>query len=319
MSISIQTIISTIVLNSCVYNASGCLCTESDELDALNKSNSCAILTKSSTINARSGNAEPRKYFSNNNNYSINSMGIPNHGYKYYLEYYIKHYNTLTKPFIQSIYPFNTTELANIINHINMQLNDVTKINYLMEINLSCPNVNNTIGSDMLESYFEIIKKYNTLNIPVGIKLPPYYYPHEFDHVSKVVTKYSNVIKYIVCINSIVNGLYVDIFNETTRIKPNDGFGGIGGKACYSVGLANVHQFYKRLYGVVDIVGCGGITSGADVFSYILAGANAVQIGTCLCNEGVSCFERIVNELCDLMKSKGYDSLSEFYGCLKIQ
>lgn len=311
--------IAKIQLNTCVYNASGCLCTESDELDALDKSISGAILTKSSTINARDGNADPRKYFSPNNDYSINSMGIPNYGYKYYLEYYTKRCLFLTKPFIQSIYPFNITELSTMLNYINTQLNETTKANYMLEINLSCPNVNNTIGSDMLESYFVTIKNYNKLNIPIGIKLPPYYYPHEFDQISKVIAKYSSTIKYIVCINSIVNGLYIDIESETTRIRPNGGFGGIGGKVCYSVGLANVHQFYKRLGGVIDIVGCGGITSGADVFGYILAGASAVQVGTCLCNEGGGCFERIVNELGDLMKDKGYYCLDEFRGGLSTK
>ena len=41
-----------------------------------------------------------------------------------------------------------------------------------------------------------------------------------------------------------------------------------------------------------------------------------VQIGTTLHKEGVGAFERITNELKEIMKEKGYESLEDFRGKL---
>lgn len=79
-------------LPSCIFNASGARCTSVLELAELSKSESGAILTKSCTLEPRSGNVKPR-YYSNTKNdrffqmqslETINSTGLANFGYKYY-------------------------------------------------------------------------------------------------------------------------------------------------------------------------------------------------------------------------------------------
>lgn len=67
----------------------------------------------------------------------------------------------------------------------------------------------------------------------------------------------------------------------------------------------------------IDVVGVGGVESGVDAFELILCGASAVQVGTCHWNEGPKCFNRICQELRDIMKNKGYSSIDEFRGKLK--
>ena len=54
-----------------------------------------------------------------------------------------------------------------------------------------------------------------------------------------------------------------------------------------------------------------------DAFEMILCGATAVQVGTCHWTEGPKCFNRICNELVEIMKSKGYNSIEDFKGQLK--
>lgn len=54
-----------------------------------------------------------------------------------------------------------------------------------------------------------------------------------------------------------------------------------------------------------------------DAFEMILAGASAVQVGTCHWTEGPKCFDRICAELSDIMKEKGYSKVSDFKGKLK--
>ena len=75
-------------------------------------------------------------------------------------------------------------------------------------------------------------------------------------------------------------------------------------------------EFQKRNLDI-DIIGCGGIETGVDVFEHILAGATMVQVGTQLYREGPEVFVRLQNELISILKEKNYNSLSEFRGKLK--
>jgi len=56
---------------------------------------------------------------------------------------------------------------------------------------------------------------------------------------------------------------------------------------------------------------------GQDAFEFLLAGADAVQVGTVFEKEGINCFERINRELEKILERKGYFSVSEVKGKLK--
>jgi len=279
-------------------------------LDDLNNSKSGAILTKSSTIEPRKGNKFPRFYLKDKY-FSINSMGLPNSGYKYYVDYYLQ--NKCKKPYIQSLYPFNSNELVEMFQYINSKIKRTTS--YSLEINVSCPNVDNETSMSMIDEYLDIIKQNNIHNIPVGLKLAPYITSSDFDRVGNILLKYTDSLGYITCSNSVM-GLEIDTDTDTTVITPNSGLGGIGGNTCRSIGLSNVYNFHMRLGNKIDIVGCGGVSSGNDVYAYILAGANAVQLGTSFYSEGVGIFDRVSKELLDIMNSKGYSDIDEFKGKL---
>ena len=75
--------------------------------------------------------------------------------------------------------------------------------------------------------------------------------------------------------------------------------------------------FFKLLEGQVSIFGVGGIKSGKDVFEFILAGADGVQIATAFEKEGPACFKRISKELDDIFRKKRYKSAVEVKGKLK--
>jgi dihydroorotate dehydrogenase (fumarate) len=90
------------------------------------------------------------------------------------------------------------------------------------------------------------------------------------------------------------------------------GLGGVGGgQTMKSVCLANVYQFRKYLNHTIDIVGCGGIESGRDVYDYLLVGAKCVQIGTQLGTEGPAIFKRLKDELIEIMQNKNNLTLSD--------
>ena len=148
---------------------------------------------------------------------------------------------------------------------------------------------------------------------PLGIKLPPYFDIVHFDQAATIFNKYP--LKFVNCVNSIGNGLYIE--DESVVIRPKNGFGGIGGQYIKPTALANVHAFYQRLKPEIQIIGTGGVLTGRDAFEHILCGASMVQVGTTLHKEGVAAFERITSELKDIMEEKGYESLEDFRGKLK--
>jgi dihydroorotate dehydrogenase (fumarate) len=77
----------------------------------------------------------------------------------------------------------------------------------------------------------------------------------------------------------------IDYQTERTRIAANGGLGGLAGSYIKPISLPNVYNFSWLLKEKIDIIGCGGITIGIDIFEYILCGAKAVQVGTQLIRE----------------------------------
>lgn len=278
----------------CIMNASGCLCMSKEELDDL-KYNSWldAIVTKSGTLVERQAHPKPNLYVDTLG--SINSIGLSNPGYLFYNMY---NYDGL---YIQSLHPFDPNELDEMLNNVTNHI----------ELNVSCPNVNRTTIN--LGEYLKVVEKHKR---KIGIKLPVLFYPEQFDDTSSLLLKYRDNVDFITCCNSIPNGLLVDNSNLTTRIVPNNGLGGIGGSYIKPLGLSNVYNFYRRLGDSIDIIGCGGISTGDDVYDYILCGAKAVQIGTQFLREGVGCFKRIGYELLQKISDNHYSTILEFRGIL---
>ena len=305
---TMETKIYNISLKSCLYNASGVYCTEKKQLDELRHCDEVgAIVTKSCTLNSQHGNPIPRYYDSLFG--SINSMGLPNNGFSYYSDYIFE--NSTTKPIMMSVACNDLKKLKGILLMMDSHIK-------LPEFNLSCPNL---IGKGQICYNFESMEE--TLRIiseiygpeSYGVKLSPYFEMGDFSQIADLLNSHNN-IKYITSINSLGNGLMVDVDLETVTICPKNGFGGVGGVYCLPTALANVRQFYT-LCPRKTIVGCGGVMSGRDAFSHILCGASAVQIGTALCQQGPLIFKKVSRDLRKLMELKGYTSISQFKGHLK--
>ncbi len=310
-NIDLSTQISGFKLQNLVFNASGPRCTTKDELDVLHQSVSGAFISKSATKVLREGNPSPR--YVDVPLGSINSMGLPNNGINFYLDYFTQNQEALTKPMFISIAGLSLEENIEILQKI-----EHSAFFFPVELNLSCPNVlgKPQTGYDferteeVLEKVFEFYTK------PLGIKLPPYFDLIHFEQMAAILNQFP--IQFVTCVNSIGNGLYIDVEQESVVIKPKEGFGGIGGDYIKPTALANVRQFYTLLRKNIDVIGCGGIKSGQDAFEHILCGASAVQIGTQLMKEEVSsCLDRITQELKIIMQQKGYSTIKDFKGKLK--
>lgn len=291
-------------------NASGVHCMTTTELVELEQSNAGAFITKSCTLNERAGNPEPR-YFDVPLG-SINSMGLPNRGFDYYLDYALNYEKQQTQPLFFSIAGMSAAENLEMLTMI-----EKSDFQGITELNLSCPNVPGKpqlaydfeATEDLLQQVFARFTK------PLGIKLPPYFDLAHFDQMAEILNQFP--LTYVNSINSIGNGLYIDPQKEAVVIKPKEGFGGLGGEYVNPTALANVRAFYTRLKPEIKIIGTGGIRNGQDAFEHLLCGATMLQIGTELHKEGPKIFDRITKELEQIMTEKGYRTIDEFRGKLK--
>lgn len=293
---------------SCFMNAAGARCVTREELETLGRSQAGAIVTKSMTLEPRQGNPEPRYYAFTNG--SINSMGLPNLGYRAYAAL-IPELRRFGKPIVASVAGFGEEDFVTIATAINASKPD------LIEVNLSCPNIPGEpqIGydADVTERLLKRVRKVVTM--PMGVKLPPYFDPAHQDKMAQILDRVG--VEFISVINSVGNGLVVDLEKESVVIKPKGGFGGLGGPLIKPMALANVRAFWKLFGGRVPIIGTGGIASGGDAFEHLLCGASAVQVGTAFVEEGTGVFERLESELAVVLGRKGYDSASACVGKLK--
>ncbi|OFN57024.1 MULTISPECIES: dihydroorotate oxidase [unclassified Streptococcus] len=306
--VSTQTQIAGFSFENCLMNAAGVACMTIEELEEVKNSAAGTFVTKTATLQARVGNPEPR--YQDVPLGSINSMGLPNHGLDYYLDYLLD---------LQKIEP-NRTFFLSLVGlspeetHILLKKVQDSDFKGLTELNLSCPNVP---GKPQIAYDFEMTEKilsevFAYFTKPLGIKLPPYFDIAHFDQAAAIFNKFP--LCFVNCVNSIGNGLYID--DETVVIRPKNGFGGIGGEYIKPTALANVHAFYQRLKQEIQIIGTGGVLTGRDAFEHILCGARMVQVGTTLHKEGVGAFNRITNELKAIMAEKGYESIEDFRGKL---
>ena len=83
--ISLKTQIAGFSFDNCLMNAAGVSCMTVEELEAVRQSSAGTFITKTATLTPRQGNPEPR--YRDVPLGSINSMGLPNQGIDYYLDY----------------------------------------------------------------------------------------------------------------------------------------------------------------------------------------------------------------------------------------
>lgn len=305
-----------------IYNASGPWCTTEDELIALAKSPSTgAIVSKSCTLKPREGNPHPRYY--QTSELTTNSTGLANQGYLFYSNHglisKLKSSAPFEKPYLISVAGLTQEANLTIIRHLCAIETPPDGI----ELNLSCPNIPGKpqTGYDLVAtedilrqvaSIYQDADRNPTVLPDLGLKMPPYFDQAQIAEMADLINQFSPLVSFITCINSLGNGLIIDPETDQPVIKAKGGLGGIGGQVIKPFALSNVYNFRKNLTTNIKIVGCGGITNGMDAYQHLLVGASVVQVGSEFMRKGVSCFDRILEELMEVIQQRGHTQLSDF-------
>lgn len=147
-----------------------------------------------------------------------------------------------------------------------------------------------------------------SVEIPIFAKLSPF-----TPDIPELVRELEKTgVNGIVATNTIGPALHIDIETGVPMVGGPLGYGWMSGPALKPIAVAIVAEVAMNTK--LPIVGVGGITRGADVVEYIMAGASAVQICTAALIEGPGVFKRILNELEEWMRRNNYTSIYDFKG-----
>ena len=91
--------------------------------------------------------------------------------------------------------------------------------------------------------------------------------------------------------------------------------GGLSGPAVFPVAVRMVYQVRRAVS--VPILGMGGIRTGRDIVEMLLAGADAVAMGTVMFNDPTAPVKAL-RELEEWMDAHGVKSVSELSGAVEV-
>ena len=146
----------------------------------------------------------------------------------------------------------------------------------MVELNISCPNVKEGgvqfgTSCESVGAITKAVRKY--CKKPLIIKLSP----NVSDIASIAKAAESEGADAVSLINTLT-GMRIDINTRKPIIKNITG--GMSGPAVFPVAVRMVWQVKKAVS--IPVIGMGGITTWKDAVEMMIAGADAIQIGTAL-------------------------------------
>lgn len=180
----------------------------------------------------------------------------------------------------------------------------------MLEINISCPNVKEggiAFGQNpkAAESITKAVKKY--AKQPVIMKLSP-----NVTDITEMARAVEAGGADVVSLINTLTGMKIDINRKTFAIANKTG--GMSGPAVHPIAVRMVYQVAQAVK--LPIIGMGGIASAEDAIEMILAGANAVSVGTANFHNPAVTME-IVDGIEKYMQAQGFDSVADMVGIVK--
>jgi dihydroorotate dehydrogenase subfamily 1 len=151
------------------------------------------------------------------------------------------------------------------------------------------------------------------LDVPVFVKISPFRDAHR-----AALAAQEAGVDGIVAVNSYGPVLGIDIeHGGRSWLGGKTGYGWMSGPALKPLALRMVYEIARVVS--VPIIGVGGITTGADVVEFMMAGASAVQICTAAITHGPAIYGKIARELDQWLDNHNYTALKEIQGLTLTQ
>jgi dihydroorotate dehydrogenase len=175
-------------------------------------------------------------------------------------------------------------------------------------VNVSSPNTPGLRGlqnKDELANLLDTLTQTRKSKIPLLLKIAPDLDSAALDDIAQVV-RASGIEGLIVSNTTLARPALVSRHGAET--------GGLSGAPLFAPSTEILRQMRLRLGDAVILVGVGGISSGADAYAKIRAGASLVQLYTALVYQGPGLVSRIKRDLAALLARDGFVHVADAVG-----
>lgn len=301
--VDMHTVLAGLDLPSPILTASGCAAA-GRELDTfMDITKLGAVVTKSIMLKPRAGRPTPR--MAETPSGMLNSIGLQGPGIDSFIENDLSWLAERGARTIVSIAGETVEEFARLA----AKLRTVGGFDAL-EVNISCPNVADrgqvfACRSESAAQVIQAVRRSSDTRTPIFAKLSP--------DVTDIVEIADAVVRAGATGVSLINTL-LGMVIDTRSMRPALAgvTGGLSGPAVRPVAVRCVWQV-RQAFPDLPIIGMGGIRSGQDALEFLLAGANAVSVGTAVFNDP-SAPVRIHRELADLLIQRDIGRVADVIG-----
>ncbi len=262
-------------------------------------SNLGGISCKGITLKKRLGNPPPR--IAETPSGILNAVGLQNPGVDHFISEdlpWLKEQNTVIIANIAGNTPEEYAQMAEKLSNTNVDM---------IEMNISCPNVKSggvQFGTSC-ESVGAITKTVRDhCKKPLIVKLSP----NVTDIAEIAKSAEASGADAISMINTLT-GMRIDINTKRPIIHNNTG--GLSGPAVFPVAVRMVWQVANAVN--IPIIGMGGISTWKDAVEMLMAGATALQIGTCMFTDPYAPI-KITKGLSEYMDKNSINNIEEITG-----
>lgn len=259
-----------------------------------------AVIMKAATGEARLGNETPR--VAETASGMLNAIGLQNPGVEQIVKTEVPFLEQFNIPIIANVAGSTVEEYEYVTSVLNK-----SKSIAAIELNISCPNVKEggiQFGIDPTMAK-EVTKKVKAVsNVPVYVKLSP--------NVTNIVEMAQAIERAgadgLTMINTLT-GMQINLATKRPIIANKTG--GLSGPAIKPIAIRMIYEVRQHVS--LPIIGMGGIETAEDVLEFLLAGADAVAVGTANFQNPLVCPE-IIDALPSVLKKHGYASVKEATG-----
>lgn len=236
----------------------------------------------------------------------LNCVGIPSVGIEAFLRDELPRYENIGTQVILSISgsePVHYAEIAELVG-------DDPRIAAL-EMNLSCPNVGSGLpfSSDPQLLYDTVHQTRQRTTLPLYAKLSP-----NVTDIRVSCRAAEDAGADALTLSNTFRAMTIDI--QKRRPYLGNLSGGMSGPAVKPMNMFLVWQAYETVH--IPIIACGGIASWRDAVEYLMAGASAVQVGSCNFNNPMT-MHNIIHDLDSYLHRNGIASVRELCGAAHKQ
>jgi dihydroorotate dehydrogenase (NAD+) catalytic subunit len=269
MAVDLRTAVGSVQLPNPVLTASGTAGHGAELAGYLDLSELGAIVVKSLAPRPWAGNPAPRVCDTPAG--MLNSVGLQGPGVQAWLAEELPALNERGARVVASIWGQHVEDYARVAETLAGAPGVVA-----VEVNVSCPNLEDRsrMFAHSAAATAAAVSASAACKVPRWAKLSP----NVTDIVEIAAAAIGAGAEALVLVNTVL-GMAIDPWRRTYRLGSGAGGGGLSGPAIRPVAVRAVHDC-RAAFPDVGIIGVGGVARGVDVVEMMLAGANAVEVGT---------------------------------------